>query len=369
MKRASVFSAASATISLAGLLLGCSSKNPVMPLYDPILYNDGGSGTRTVAHPPGYGLDGGGPGGGSIGGGPGAVYDPGKTYFRAQYSGTHVGVLDVDAPATFARDIYPCDDPWGKIRPTDGALIYNCWDRDLDIEVLRQFVPDEDPAKYTVRDASAPKPGSNDIPVVLPSCFAGSKTFGRWWMAPDTGDIMFICEYGNVTDSYTYASGASFSLSALNIMRAIGYNNTYFAQNAATAPPYFFIVNQDGSRVAVAQGPLESSASVEVATIRATPTGFMLLEVNWNSYTLARWQVAFDGSIVEHVAYPPGPPPHDNKYFAYLALDGRGRAVAFVDGVIVRYDPEAAVGEVLYDRTEYPAHADFAGYGGFFTGP
>ena len=86
-------------------------------------------------------------------------------------------------------------------------------------------------------------------------------------------------------------------------------------------------------------------------------------------WQMSRWQVAFDGSVTEHVAFPPAPPPHDGKYLGSMALDGQGRAVVWTDGVIVRYDVSAAVGEVMYDHTQYPTHANFAGYSGFFTGP
>jgi hypothetical protein len=280
-------------------------------------------------------------------------------------------VFDVDAPSTFLRDV-PCDDPRGLIRPTDGALIYWCFDKDLYKEVIRQFVPDNSTSKA--------KPASNDIDIDLPACMLGKPTFPSydWWMAPDTGQILFVCDYGDAyssgyTKSYAYTDGTSFTLSGLNDILAIGYGGVFFARNAATPPPYFFIVSQDGTRIPVAEGPYVG-AYTDITAVRATTTGFMLLQVDtFNNYKMTRWQVAFDGSVTEQLVYPPEPPPFvDDQYPSHSALDSQGRALAFVGTprfVILRYDPSAAVADVVYDRTQYPDHKDFTGYGGFYTGP
>jgi hypothetical protein len=243
----------------------------------------------------------------------------------------------------------------GVIRPTDGALIYanyldlSSFSTLADAVVMYQFAPD----KPNTDSAFA---SDNDINYPLPSCTSTADY--QFWLgiAPDTGDILTKCGF-----IFTYLGSGNRLQNGVFDVYAIGYGGRHFLGADGWYTNY--ILNPDGTQVGVIGGP------GNIADVRATATGFWILQQIPKSANLDRWHVLYDGTISEHVSYPPNPIAANNSvpYLDYR-LDGLGRAVvvmivaddtAVIDMdtaryVVLRFDPNAASGEVLLDLAKHP---------------
>ena len=346
MNRAFELPAASATIGLAFLLLGCSSENPVMPFRGPMLYTDAG---RSAAFGAGQGPDG---GGSPIGVGAAGPFDPGLVYFPGYYESNKLGVFDTANFQWFRKALTP-NAAYGGIRPTDGALLYwYTYSSTSNTFPILKLVAD---------DESVTNPAKNDIDVT-PTCPGnGVPYFNVMNIAPDTGDILVPCLpcESNVCN-HAWASGAPApSLSDSDHIAAIGYGGVLLL-----ASPQFTLLHPDGSTVRV-QCDIDS---VVTDAYRATPNGFWLLKEDFVAKHFERWHLAYDGSISEKALYPPIPDSVGYDNLSEFKIDGQGRVVALAyvgtlpvgsssvrRSVIVRLDPDAASGEILFDGAVQPS--------------
>ncbi len=319
-----------------------------------------------------------------------SVLDPGIVYITGNFDKkdpktgtvtTYTGIFDTTDISRFAA-IFP-KGVWGNVHP-DGTIAYIGFQSTGDSEVyLRQFVSDPDLAK---------DPKANDIALDLPTCPGGQRV-DTWYtsVAPDTGDTLFQCHYcpptggscyspSDSTDSYCYQrSGVCMELTTV---LAVGAGGRYLATGRNITDPGLRIINPDGSKIPVVGGPKGLGA------IRVTPTGFWVLDIQGiDDGDMSRWHIAYDGTITEHVSYPPSPIPVQ-VYYWRTALDGQGRAVtAQMDTnlpdrspsvgrtIILRFDPSASSAEVLFDMANPPSivttlNLDLdAEMNRFFTGP
>ncbi len=295
-------------------------------------------------------------------------FDPNTVYFSAFYDASlgimgRARVFDSTNTDRFASSL-TFGSMWGSIRPTDGALIY--WtDGDF---VVYQFVLDQETSKAA--------PRNNDIEIPQPTCAADKHiTPGELHIAPDSGDILFICSPCDLSDAgcpTLYASGAlGPSLRYGQQIMAIGYGGNYLIKD-----PELSVIASDGTSIPVpwANGP----DFVMTVAYRATPTGFWIAEET-GSDGFERWHVGYDGAVSDQRVYPPYPDMGVKMGTnpGPLAFDGQGRLIVTRSAgslakyniprdIIFRFDPDDAVGEVLVDPASY-GYLSLTSI--FYTGP
>lgn len=336
MKRALVSPAANGLMALASLLLGCTIDNPGMSNPAQPVPWDGPA--RMTPSAPNTEFDDG-----------GVVIpeslelDPERVYFDSVYTvttwGDHYDLFNVEATTVPVAQLVREEDniiKGGRVRPRDGALIYKRWDTQLGRYTIRKLLPSTGEQPMELPECASPL-DPNDFESGLPGV--------DWWLAPDTGDLMWACRIATDVDSiaYTYLNGSSIKLNKNTRMRAIGYNRSYFVW--IPAEDRYEIIKHDGSRVRVANGP------TAVDAIRAFRDGFWIVQYQHPvlTYELTRWQVAFDGSVKKEVL-PLTPSPYGSQEAHQLVLDGKGRVVEMMvsGSAIIRLTPGEPVGEFLY---------------------
>jgi hypothetical protein len=239
----------------------------------------------------------------------------------------------------------------GMIRPTDGALIYANYLELSDIStaedavVMFEFAPDKSAGDW---------PTDNDIQYPLPKC-TSSATYQYWiGIAPDTGDILTQCGY-----TYTYLQSGIVLQNGVYDAYAIGHGGRHFFNLSGGRGNT--ILNLDGTHVDTLESP------TSFVKVRSSPTGFWILTASSKTPNMERWHVLYDGSVSEHVSYPPNPLATSGNPYLEYSLDGAGRAVVVMivaDGsiifmedaryVVLRFDPNMPSGEVLMDLAKYP---------------
>jgi hypothetical protein len=302
-------------------------------------------------------------------GGPVALdeFDPNTVYFSAFWDASlgimgRARVFDSTNTDRFASSL-TFGSMWGGIRPTDRALIY--WvDGDF---VVYQFVLDQETSKASPRD--------NDIEIPQPTCAPDKHIApGELHIAPDSGDLLFICSPCGVSDAgcpTLYASGAlGPSLHYGQRIMAIGYGGNYLIKDTELS-----VIASDGTAIPVpsVNGP---DFAMTVA-YRATPTGFWIAE-EAGSDGFERWHVGYDGVVSDHRVYPPYPDVGAKMGTnpGPLAIDGQGRLIVARSAgtmakynipreIIFRFDPDDAVGEVLVDPDSY----GYLKLASIYTGP
>ena len=292
------------------------------------------------------------------------MFDPGTVYFPGYYDAYNIGLYSTADVSSFALAL-PSDiaSGHGIIRPSDGAFLYWHWDYHVMAEVLFQFVPD---------NLNAPEPSANDGQVVPTQCPATNPNLATSFLiAPDTSDVLLTC-CGTSGCIYQYLSGAP--VPALPAQpKAIGYGSTYLVDTAPRA-----IVKPDGSQALI----LGVVANFALVGIRATPTGFWFPTLEATNQW-RRHRVTYDG-VRDSVDYPPLPAAVTQANLSSGSnnpqMDGQGRLVLSLYSskittehsghlVIVRLDPGATVGEILFDSWNTPGVDQYDQLIDLFTGP